>query len=301
MNNQSADHAMSCGMRNLLDAQQGSRVTIELRGIKIIRYQGWMFTRQFHYAKALFEQAHQQGHAAASYQLAQLLEQGISGEQSSAKALDYYRQAAMAGLPAAQHRLGELYRDGEYLPYSPQDAAIWFQRAANQGHADAQYQLGRLHEHGLLAGARRAQAIEWFQLAATQGHIAALFDLAWLLSHSPECRQDLASALYWYAKAAGKDRQALCNLADLLLTRICFLREEETIEWLTQAGLRGHTGARIYLADYYCQAERSPANLLQAYLWLGMLVDSGHCELAGNYAAVCGELYAIGVNPAVPV
>ncbi len=157
----------------------------------------------------LLQQAAEQGHAGAQYDLAELLMRQ-AGASQHARAVQWYRAAAQADHLPAMYRLAMLYRSGEVAADKPVRAAArraphlasavtWLTRAAERGHTDAQYELGQMHAQGLGTTQDFGQALHWYGLAATQGHAKAQFNLGFLHAHGQGVEQDYLKAYEWYA------------------------------------------------------------------------------------------------------
>ncbi len=115
-----------------------------------------------------FAKAAGQGHIAAQFMWASMLERGDDIAKDEAKAIVLYRQAASAGHVQAMHNLGTLLVKNE-TAQSYREAASWFYRAAQADCADSQYNLALLYEHGLGIEQDLSRAYQWYIRAAKLG------------------------------------------------------------------------------------------------------------------------------------
>ena len=93
------------------------------------------------------------------------------------KAKEYYEDAANQGMAAAQYALGGLYLKGNGVQRNYDKALEYFKRAANQGMAAAQYALGDLYLKGNGVQRNYDKALEYFKRAANQGFTLAQSEL----------------------------------------------------------------------------------------------------------------------------
>jgi FOG: TPR repeat, SEL1 subfamily len=70
-------------------------------------------------AKALFEQAAQQGSAIAQNDLAGMYFKGLGTAKNEEKAFYWYERAAQKNFPEAQYNLGIMYDHGHYVEKRP--------------------------------------------------------------------------------------------------------------------------------------------------------------------------------------
>lgn len=82
------------------------------------------------------------------------------------KSAAYHEQAAQQGHIKAQYQLALYYRDGYGVEQDEQRSGVWLFRAANQGHTESQY-LFALHQ---AKKKEHKDAKKWLALAAANGH-----------------------------------------------------------------------------------------------------------------------------------
>ncbi len=85
------------------------------------------------------------------------------------KAFPLMQQAAEQGHPDAQFNLGAMYANGYGVQKDFSKAAKWFEKAAEQGHRGAQYSLGVMYDNGYGVQKDFSKAAKWFKKAAEQG------------------------------------------------------------------------------------------------------------------------------------
>jgi len=94
-------------------------------------------------AVELYMQAHQMGHAGASYHLGVQYECGGVVEQDHEMAVELYEQAHEAGYTAATYSLGLKYERGEGVRQNKEMAFELYRQAHAAGHAGATAELRR--------------------------------------------------------------------------------------------------------------------------------------------------------------
>ncbi len=102
--------------------------------------------RSYTKARACFETAAAQGHAAAQFQLGVLSAHGQGGAVDWAKAREWYGKAAAQGHAEAQAYLAELYENGRGIAMDMSRAMELYRAAAAQGNGYAKRALKRLGE-----------------------------------------------------------------------------------------------------------------------------------------------------------
>ena len=84
-------------------------------------------------------------------------------------AFKLFEQAAEQGHPSAQYQLGLMYIYGKGAAQNDKEAVKWMIKAANQGNTQAQYQLGLSYLNGRGIAWSALQAYKWLSLAAVDG------------------------------------------------------------------------------------------------------------------------------------
>ena len=103
------------------------------------REQGWAnlpanLQREMDKVRDLYEQAAEQGHAMAQYNLGVMYANGQGVAQNYTTAVKFYEQAAEQGYAMAQYNLGVMYGQGHGVAQNYTTAAQLYERAAEQGH-----------------------------------------------------------------------------------------------------------------------------------------------------------------------
>lgn len=143
------------------------------------------------------------GHMAASYDLAHLYATGLHVERDDAKAAQLYAQAAGKGMPEAHRALGTAYLHGRGVDQDDARAAAHFRQAADAGLAAAQFDLGACYMMGRGVARDAQQAAQFFFLAAETGGIAeAQLCLAQLFERGEGVPADRSKAVQYYQLAA---------------------------------------------------------------------------------------------------
>lgn len=136
------------------------------------------------------------------------------GDFNSAAA--FYQQAADQGFAAAETGLGFLYDNGQGVPQDYVQAMLWYRKAADQGYSGAQYDVALMYANGHGVAQDYSQAAAWYRKAADQGFALAQNNLGVLYENGQGVTQDYEQALAWYSKAADQGvKKAESNLASL--------------------------------------------------------------------------------------
>lgn len=161
--------------------------------------------------------------AEEQYKLAERYYYGNDGvERDYSQAVYWYQEAAEQGHREAQYELAELYdySDNEELE---KEAAYWYQKAAEQGHKDAQFSLALCYTYGT-GGVEEdhKQAAYWYQKAAEQGYPNAQYNLGICYEKGDGVERDYGQAIFWYntvlknfLAATDLKRQAERSIRDL--------------------------------------------------------------------------------------
>lgn len=110
---------------------------------------------------------------ASSFQKADELKEGDTGEGNYSQAVYTLRKAAEQGNVDAQLVLGSMYYSGEGVTRDYSKAVYWLRKAAEQGNADAQCNLGGRYYLGEGVTQDYSQAVYWWRKAAAQGNESA--------------------------------------------------------------------------------------------------------------------------------
>jgi TPR repeat protein len=177
---------------------------------------------------------------------------GIGISRNDLNAVDYLRRSAELGYPPAQVVLGSFYDIGSVVSQNSQEAADWYKKAAKQDDRLAEWLLGRLYFTGNGIPRDLSAAESWSQKAASQGDPFG----QQLLGLVKLERND-------YSKAA---------------------------EWFRKAATQGLPQAQKQLGELLKQGQGVNADKFEAYVWLLVSFDAGNQTVAGELAALEGEL-----------
>lgn len=195
-------------------------------------------------AYRLFERAAAQDSAAAHFNLAKCLEDGVGSSIQVDKAMQHLQRAAELGFEAAQLSLADRLRSGtpplqkdlaqarhwyncaveqhasvtamcclaemayfgEGGPEDDGEAARLYRLAAERGSPVAQFSLACMLQEGEGVGQDDAEAVRWLRASAAGGHAAARYALAGALQQGRGVARDPQEAAIWYAAAANQAR-----------------------------------------------------------------------------------------------
>jgi TPR repeat protein len=139
---------------------------------------GWGVAKDEARGLALGRESEAAGSCFGQYVVGWCYDNGCGGvAQDYAEAVRLYRLAADQGHAAAQFNLGNMLYTGEVVAQDYAEALRLYRLAAAQGDADAQFNLGHIFENGQGVRKNRAEAIRLYRLAAAQGFESAAADL----------------------------------------------------------------------------------------------------------------------------
>ena len=119
------------------------------------------------------EKAANQAYAPALFELANFYENGVHVKQDVSKAAKLYEQAAQQGHVDAQFNLGVLYLQA---PADFKKARYWLEKAAQQKDAAAQYNLALIYETPESGFTKAQEATHWFTQSEKKGNKDAHLD-----------------------------------------------------------------------------------------------------------------------------
>ncbi len=255
-------------------------------------YHGREMPQDYEQARACYERAAAQGHAAAQYCLAVIHHFGYGVPQDYAKAHEWYEKAAECGNTAAQNNLGVLAELGRGVPQDYNKAREWYEKAATRGYAAAQNKLGVLYDLGRGGPQDYTKARGWYARAAAQGHVAARYNLGMLSEHGRGTLQDYAMAREWYEEAAAQGHaRAQYNLGAMYdFGRGVPQDYEKAREWYEKAAAQGEAVAQSDLGVLYELGRGVPQDYEKAREWYEKAAAQDHAR-AKAYLA---ELYENG-------
>ena len=148
------------------------------------------------------QNANEQGHARAQYNLGLRYFTGEGIARDDREAIRWFRLAAEQGYAEAQHILGAAYSEGRGVPQDDREAVRWYRLAAEQANADAQYNLGVSYATGRGVPQDDREAVRWYRLAAEQGHDHAQVAFGKMYATGRGVPQDDVGAVRWFRLAA---------------------------------------------------------------------------------------------------
>lgn len=121
-----------------------------------------------------YNQAADHGDSTAMCRLGGMYKHGHGVEQSTDKAIQWYKKAVVAdGNREALLDLGLCYLKGEGVPKDIDKGFFLMQRSANQGNMQAQYNMGVIYRMSGSADDME-KALYWYRLSANQGYEEAV-------------------------------------------------------------------------------------------------------------------------------
>jgi TPR repeat protein len=123
------------------------------------------FPKNEAYAREVYEEAAEQGHATALAQLGAMNAQGAGGAVDNEAAARYTLAAAKAGIPIGQFNMFAMYVKGIGVPQDVEEGIRYLKEAAAQGYPDAIFNLAVYIEAGWLPDRPVADAEAEFEKA----------------------------------------------------------------------------------------------------------------------------------------
>lgn len=210
--------------------------------------------KDFDQARALFENAIEEGCVPALTYLASMFEHGMGVDADPKKSLELLFKAADLGDPEGNSRLGYLHAVGKFVPKNLGAAVEYHKIAATQGYANSQCDLGRHYAHGIGVQQNLAEAQRWYELAAEAGHDLAQYSLAGILLNFHNPHRDTVSGMKWLeAAATGGNVKAQYEAGSLRLgSTFPELQDfQRAAYWLDQAAQNGSVDAVYQIGNCF--------------------------------------------------
>lgn len=154
-------------------------------------------------ARALLEEAAQNGYAKAQFVLGQYYHNGEYGlPKDQLKGLQYIKEAAEQGDADAQYMLGCIYEFGDGVEQNGETAWNWYVKSAKQMQKEACTRLAGFYWDGQGVKQDRQKAKELYGMAAVRGHAYAQAMLGFMYEAGELVDKDIKQAKYWLLKAA---------------------------------------------------------------------------------------------------
>lgn len=207
----------------------------------------------------------------AAFNLGNIYLNGDFGMQSDSLALYWFREAANHGLPQAQFVIGNCYFEGAGVPRDYNLSALWYRKAAEQGLMEAQYALNTCYFYGLGVEKDPEMAKYWLDKANEQRAIAENPSLLSQIQ-APETSKSKTVVLEPLPKKKIKTEadELYQKGFQMLFGSNTQKANNQAIDYLTQATLKGNKNAKVLLA--YCYATGLgvlPSKVTAASLFVG--------------------------------
>ena len=151
------------------------------------------------YSQAVFwyRSAALNGHTAAQYNLALMLDRGIGTPIDHVEAHKWYLSAAKSGSSAAQNNLGYQFERGLGVEHNLDKAREWYQLSAKSGYKLGQRNLAIINHHGYGGNRNLPNALKWYRKAAYQGDQTSQIQLALMLFNGLGEQRNIIESMSW--------------------------------------------------------------------------------------------------------
>jgi len=179
------------------------------------------------------------GHSqsAAFEKIGDMYQKGDDLQQSSSKAVDWYRKAAENGEGRAQMKLVSVLLQGQSATNYGEVRGLC-EKAANLNFPPGAYCMGHLYEQGLGVERDISKAAKWFSAAANMGLAAAAFRVGEMYWKGEGLKQDRISAYEFIYLASTSDlpeaRQERERLEKELTRKELEKGKAKAVEWTRQ-------------------------------------------------------------------
>ena len=200
--------------------------------------------------------------------------QGVNVECNVREAARCFEQAAEQGLAAAQSHIAECYLKGVGVDPDATKAVDWFEKAAAQDEPVALCNLAHLWQQGQLGSGespaeRAVRAARLYDRAAQLGMASAQCCLASCYFEGKGVPQSDGQAVYWWQKARQGDvAEAWFNLG------VCYLQGRGLPEdvfrarqYFLESAVRGNVTGQCNMGVMYERGLGGANDLKQAYSW----------------------------------
>lgn len=219
-------------------------------------------------AVTLLKAASDQGHSAAAYAYAKVMERGFDDIAPDIKETEkWYRIAIRQGEGRAALALAGLVASGQLdTKENPENAARELRAlgisllkvAARSGDGAAAEALGQLYEKGEITQKNTKEALRWYESGAASGNIKAMLAAGRLLGSEAKGGEDKerATGFLRLAAKAGSSKAAL-ELGSALLNGdeyYLVVPKDEALDWMERAAASGNAQAIDRLTRYYIES-----------------------------------------------
>ncbi len=219
-------------------------------------------------AVTLLKAASDQGHSAAAYAYAKVMERGFDNIAPDIKEAEkWYRIAIRQGEGRAALALAGLVASGQLdTKEKPESAARELRAlgisllkvAARSDDGAAAEALGQVYEKGEITQKNLKEALHWYESGAASGNIKAMLSAGRLLGSEAQGKDDKKRATDYLRMAAkaGSSKAAL-ELGSALLNGDQYylvVADDEALDWLSRATASGNAQAIDRLTRYYIES-----------------------------------------------
>ncbi len=253
-----------------------------------------------------------QGDPGAENDLGIMYRLGEGVPQDKEEAVRHYKKAARLGNSKAMFNLGASYYNGDGVEIDDAASYAWFLLAQEAGNPAADEALRRadserevtvsaasvkvaqMYETGDDLAKNPVEALKWYRKAADAGNPEASVKVASLLLGSGGTRTDAEySEIRQRCEDAAKRNfspGAFC-LALLYKRGIGTVKDpDEAAKWFGRAAELGHSRAALELGEAYWKGVGVKADLVTAYMWIWLAVNSKVPEAERDEQEILKEL-----------
>ena len=148
---------------------------------------------------------------------------------------------AESGNVDAMNLLGVLYTTGTQVPRDTSMALYWFQKAIDGGSADAADNLATMYLFGIGLSRDPVNALRWFERSAARGNVHSIYSVAVMAE------------------------KGLATARNPQLAQAMYRRAAES----------GFTPAMVWVSEDYARGSGAKRDLVEAYAWLQVALQSG--------------------------
>jgi TPR repeat protein len=234
-------------------------------------------------AATLFQQAADEGHTRALYQLGNLAARGLGREQNLADAEQYYQRGADLGDPYAMAAHGRNLVQGQGIAPDPALGVKFLNRAVELGHTYAMNTLGAMYYYGQVVDKNPERGVRFWQAGLARGDIYSMNNLGIASLEGAGIKKDLKKALRYFTGASDGGHPGAPNNIGRMYFNGNGVKKDvgEAIRWYDLGAQRGDTWAASNLAWVYASGPKN-------------LKDS---DKSVSYYALAAALDVYGDNP----
>jgi TPR repeat protein len=234
-------------------------------------------------AATLFQEAADQGHTRALYQLGNMAARGIGREQSLADAEQYYQRGADLGDPYAMTAHGRNLVQGQGTAADPALGVKFLNRAVELGHTYAMNALGAMYYYGQVVDKNPPRGVRFWKAGLERGDIYSMNNLGIAYLEGGGVKKDPKLALrYFMGASEGGHPGAPNNIGRMYFNGSGAKKDvREAIHWYETGAERGDTWAAANLAWIYAKGPKNARDV----------------DKSVQYYALAAALDVYGENP----